>query len=317
LRKALRRVFFACAAILVLFCLSVVGGGYFLRSRNPLAALDRGNPALEMPVTRWRSGDFGGESRRVASLSFHDVGIDTLRATLSLPDSVPPAGLGAIVILGGLEVGEKALAHVPAPGANAVLVYEYPYQPEYWYDGTPLGELPVVRRAVLSVPAQVDALARWVLAQDWSDGERVSILGYSFGALFVPAVYRLAGEHGTPLGPGVIAYGGADLDALLRANLKDVPGPLRAPLAWIAASLIHPVEPAEHLPQLRNEFLLVNGLHDRQIPEACWRLQQELLPEPKSVVELDEGHMHFKKPELTARLERMSRAWLRERGAFD
>ena len=49
------------------------------------------------------------------------------------------------------------------------------------------------------------------------------------------------------------------------------------------------------------------------VPSQALTLHQ-LTPQPKTVVILDKGHMHPRKPELTRELVKISREWLLERG---
>jgi hypothetical protein len=240
-----------------------------------------------------------------------------VQIVLSLPDPLPADDLPVMVILGGLEIGRESMAYITNPGQNVLIVYQYPYHPRYWYDGAAVTQIPLIRNAVLTVPAQVVEVVQWVLQQSWSDPQRISILGYSFGALFVPAVYHLAYEKNFRLAPGVIAYGGADVFRLLNTNLKNIDQPWRLPIAWLAATAIYAADPLNHLPHMHNEFLIINGNQDHQVPEYCWQKQDELTPEPKTVMILDEGHMHFRKPELTKRLVHMSQVWLLERGIIN
>ncbi len=78
--------------------------------------------------------------------------------------------------------------------------------------------------------------------------------------------------------------------------------------------MIRPLEPRFHVQALTGEFLVVNGKLDKQIPFAKALEFQALVPEPKTVINLNEGHMHRRKPELTQKLIIISRDWLLERG---
>jgi dipeptidyl aminopeptidase/acylaminoacyl peptidase len=219
-----------------------------------------------------------------------------------------------VIILGGLEVGQYTLRYIPDPGQNIILIYQYPYHPEYWYAGTAIEELPVIRKSVLSVPAQVISLNNWIAAQNWADDRRITITGYSFGALFMPAIYRLATHHQIPLRYGVIAYGGVNICQLLDTNMTNYSEPFRSLFSWLAATAIRGIEPAAHAPYLEAEFLLINGTKDHQIPEESWHELHQLIPDPKTIVILDEGHMHPRKTDLTQRLVKISHQWLIQKG---
>ena len=171
----------------------------------------------------------------------------------------------------------------------------------------------MIRRSVLSVPSQVLTLHQWVSNQPWSDKERITFTGYSFGAMFLPAVYHLAASRDEILNPAVIAYAGADISDLLYTNMDKIDSPWRSVGAWLGETAIYGIEPERHLPYMNNEFLLINGTKDHQISTYSWKKLHQLIPQPKTVVILDEGHMHPRKPELTKKLVKISREWLKER----
>ncbi len=283
------------------------------RLRDPLAALDR--PAGDVSIRSDSSYalDFTTEPRHYRHLRLVTEGVGDIEVSLSRPQLVPPEGLPLVVVLGGLEIGEANFRLIERPGANAIAIYHYPYTPEYWYRGTPLTELPAIRRAVLRVPSQVAAFVEWAAGQPWVDPERITVTGYSFGALFLPAIYHVTAQREPGLRPGVIAYAGADLQDLFKTNLIDVEPPWRNPLAWLAATAVYPIEPALHLPRLTEEFLLINSRNDHQVSNYSWRKLHRLAPQPNTAVVLNAGHMHPDKPWLTRQLVEISRDWLIER----
>lgn len=285
--------------------------------RNPVNALNRGTPELRIANQNTYKIELNQVQRKYVDITLRGLGSDSIKITMSFPVQLPDTGLPVLVLLGGLEIGRESLRYVPRHGENILIAYQYPYSPRYWYDKTAITQIPAIRRSVLKVPAQVEGVARWALEQNWCGRERISILGYSFGAMFVPAVYRLAIEHGVEVGPGVIAYGGADLYLLLRTNLKFLSAPVRPVVSWLAASAILPVEPALHLPHIKSELLIINGKLDHQIPEESWQKLQNLAPEPKTVINLEAGHLNPAKPELTHRLVEISRKWLLERNVIN
>jgi hypothetical protein len=233
---------------------------------------------------------------------------------VSQPVDIPPEGLPVVLILGGLEVGKYTLKYIPDPGQNIIVTYQYPYHPEYWYKGSAIEEIPAIRSSVLTVPSQVLSLINWISAQSWADKNRITITGYSFGALFIPAIYRLAAQNHVLLKFGVIAYGGVDLYQLLVTNMTNFSQPLRSIFSWLAAIALRGIEPAAHAPFMRAEFLVINGTLDHQITEDSWRGLHLLIPKPKTIVILEEGHMHPRKVELTRRLVTLSHKWLIEKG---
>lgn len=287
------------------------------RNRDPVAAMNTHPGQITVLRDSSYHADIIAQPRLYRDVLIKTENLGKIQAYVSLPDTSLEEPIPVIVILGGLNIGIKNFELIENPGNNAVIIYQYPYSPEYWYDGAAVREIPLIRKSVLSVPAQVLVLIQWAEKQPWAREQPVSVLGYSFGALFLPAVYHLARVNEEILGPGVIAYAGADIYDLLKTNLRKLAQPFKSMFAWTAATAIYPVEPALHLPHMNNEFLIINGTRDHQISEYSWRKLHELVPEPKTVVILDEGHMHPRKPELTMKLVDISERWLLERGLIN
>ncbi|NIV03737.1 MAG: hypothetical protein GWN59_03685 [Calditrichae bacterium] len=312
------KLFSIVVGVLIIVMAGLIGGwGIWARLQDPLEVIDYGIENLKV-VSDFTYPDTASGQKRI----YHDVtlwsgSLDTLKITISFPETIPERGLPVSVILGGLETGRKSLQYIPDHGNNAVIAYQYPYSPRYWYDGAALEQIPIIRNAALKAPAQIEALCRWAVQQSWSNGKPVNVLGYSFGALFVPAVYHLAVHHQLTLGPGVIAYGGANLYELLRANFRKINPFVRPFLAWFAATALYPGEPELHLPHLKGKFLIINGKNDHQVPRECWRLLHKLTPEPKTIIFLNEGHMRPRKVELNEKIIRISKEWLLRRDAIN
>lgn len=284
--------------------------------RDPMPLLDL--PAAPLAPGALRESTLrtsAGEVRRLLEMDLAGAPEGPVRIALSLPPG-PQQALPVVVILGGLEAGRESLRYVARHGPNALIAYAYPRPTADLYEGQALFKLPRIRRAALAVPSQVSALLLWIRLQGWADPDRVSLLGYSFGAMFVPATARVAGGRGISLRTLVMAYGGADLPALLAANASLRPAWLRPIAARMAGAVVRPLEPALHLPHLPTEALFLSGLQDRQIPLRCARLMQDLKPPPKTVLELETGHMDPGLPEVNRRIVEASRTWLLSRGAM-
>jgi pimeloyl-ACP methyl ester carboxylesterase len=315
--RFLRHLTLGCLALCVL---SGMLGFLWYRyeiNRDPMPLLERG-PAVYR-VLREETLEVttqSGELRLFREMLLDGGLAGHVQFTVSLPKASKGKRLPTLVMLGGVEIGQASLGYIPTHGHNALVAYQYPGSREPWYEGSLVRKLPAFHRAVLEVPAQVDVLLAWVVAQPWCEKAQVSLLGYSFGAIFLPSVQRLAKAHGRPLGPTVLAYGGADIPELLMANLELRPRWLRRFLAEGLAAWVRPVEPALHLPHLQGEFLFINGKRDLQIPAACALKMQTLAPEPKSVVWLEAGHMNPDNPALLLEIIRISRTWMIQRKAM-
>ncbi len=285
--------------------------------RDPMPLLDQ--PTTPLVIRTLQESTLltaTGEPRHLLEYELDGAPEGPIRVALSLPMG-PERPLPVVVILGGLDVGRESLRYVETHGPNALVAFAYPRPTQDLYDGKPLFKLPRIRRAALAVPSQVCALLAWIRVQAWADPQRVSLLGYSFGAMFVPATARVAQVRGIPFRTLVMAYGGADLPGLLAANADLRPAWVRPFASRIVGSVIRPLEPALHLPHLKGETLFLPGLKDDRVPLPFARLMQSLKPGPKTILDLDEGHMDPSRPDLNRKIVAASQAWLVEKGAMD
>lgn len=277
---------------------------------NPLRFIDRLVRPLKIVRQSTAILNWNNETRQYLQITFQRNKADTFCVTISRPVKATPPRLPVIVLLGGLEIGRHSLNYIPKHGQNIIVAYEYPYRPKYWYEGTPLQQIPLIRQSVLVVPGQVSQLVDWLHQQSWADTNRISLLGYSFGALAVPSVLRIMQLHQIKIDGAIMAYGGANLCKILKANLKTIPSYFRPIVAGLASLAIRPVEPALHLPHLKGKFLLINGQFDHQIPAPCWRTLHQLTPQSKKIILLKEGHLHPRKKALIQKVITLSYKWL-------
>lgn len=241
---------------------------------------------------------------------------DRLSFTLSLPTEPLPQRLPVVVIMGGFGGGDWILNWIPRHSFNAVVSYDYPYVREHWEKGSKLSRTRIAWRVARRIPDQVPALIAWTVRQDWADSRRVSLVGLSLGAVALPLVHRRTVTAGVALGLSVLAYGGAGLARLARANLRIRPAWFCAFLARFIAVLLHPFEPARHLPHLRGEFLIINGLEDQRVPAESAHSMHCLTPEPKTLIQLPGPHIDGDRQRYI-RAVALIRNWLLARGAVN
>ena len=316
--RSIKIVLFGLFSIFFILSLLLVSWILLERNRDALAGIDFYSGKIELSHDITHKLSFEGiPERTYRHITLSTEYLGNIEAFISEPKVIPTEGVPVVIIMGGLEVDADIFRLIQDPGDNIYVVFKYPYTPEYWYEGTPIIEIPVIRKSMLDVPSQALAFHHWVSKQPWTQKERVTFTGYSFGAMFMPSIYHLADSRGYVLNPGVIAYAGADISDLLYTNMEKIDSPWRSFLSWIGETAIYSIEPERHLRYMNNEFLLINGTRDHQISLYSWKKLHELTPQPKTVVILDEGHMHPRKPKLTKKLVKISRAWLRKRGLIN
>jgi len=298
----------------LLFLSFVVLGGalgwlLYQQWRDPLHAIDRG-----IEISKVKEEPFVlphlPVNRRYSHVVLQPEEGREIELFVSLPRYPSRSLLPVIMVLGGWDVKGDTLGLVPDPGAYILVVYRYGYGSDMWKGArNRLLEIFRIREAILSVPSRVLAAVKWLQEREDTDAKRVTLMGVSLGALFVPSIFHLAQERGVPLAAGVIAFGGADLKRLIRTNIVEF-----SPAAGVLAALLHPMEPSLHLSSLSQPMLLINGREDRLIPEICARELQRLKPEPKTVVWLDTRHIQPDREQIVKEVVDLTTRWLRERG---
>ncbi len=225
--------------------------------------------------------------------------------------------LPVLVVISGFRSGHRNLAHIPEPGANAIISYDYPYDAKAWEEAGTFGRILIARRVAYRIPNEVAGLMAWVRRQPWADASRISLAGLSLGAVALPVIRRRASASGQPDGPSVIAYGGVDIQTLAEANLKITPGWLRSIAAWGTWLMLRPFEPETHLAEISGPFLLINGRDDERLPADSVARLHKLTPEPKTVIMVDGAHIDGKRPEIIENTVRLARVWLVSQGALN
>ncbi len=303
----------ALTVVLVLPALPVL----FPRSSpgDSLAALPRGGePAIVIPRQTLHEG-----GRVIQQVTIEDPVLGHIGLVVSLPDPLPDHPLPVVVVLGGLGTGLKNIRHMPPAGDNAVVGYDWPIPRKIPRGFDLLRQVPELYDRVLAVPGQIAVAVEWAVARPWAERGRISLLGFSLGAVAAPAAQRILGSRGLAVGWTVLAYGGADIGNLLAHHPRAGPEWTRPLLGWLAGRLFHPVDPAGHLPYLSGRFLVIGGTDDALIPERSARLMRDLTPEPKTVLLLRGRHMGVGQGQeaLLQAILQATEDWLTDQGAVN
>jgi hypothetical protein len=274
-------------------------------------------PVPAGPLRAMEEGMERADGRVIRRVALDAGPLGQARLAISLPDPPPPGRLPVLFVMGGLRTGENAVRHVERPGANVLVAFGYPIDRRAGRGFGLVLNAAALRAQLFATPGVAAAALAWVRAQAWADPERVTPVGVSLGAIFLPAVLRLDRRAGAAPGLAVLAYGGAGAGTLAAHWLAGTPvRGIAAPLLGPALGLgLAPLDPAAHLPGLGGEFLVLSGSgDDALVPAAAARRLAELAPEPKTVRRLPGGHVGGE-TEVTRRLVAELGAWLREKGA--
>ena len=232
-----------------------------------------------------------------------------IRFYISRPKKRMRRKLPVVFLLGGWRVNLDTFKLIPEPGEYILVIYRYGYRFDDWKNTeNKAAEIFRVQNAILSLPRRVLSAVAWIVRQEGNETQQISLAGVSLGALFVPAIYHLANEEGIRLGKGVVAFGGADLERLFAHNI------VKYPLAAkILAMMVHPIEPALHMPFLYQEMLFINATEDEKIPLESARLLHRLKPDPKKIIWLDTEHIQPSRQEIVRKVVDITMRWLEQK----
>jgi dienelactone hydrolase len=245
------------------------------------------------------------------SLTLHSDNGLSVRAFVRIPRSATPPR-AAVITLGGLRSGVRALDYVRDTGGLVVLAMDFPYAGKRsrltaveFVRG-----LPAMRRALLDTPAATMLGVDYLTGLREVDPDRIMLLGGSLGALVAPA----AAAADTRISALGLLFGAGDLSALGEANLR-LPRILRPPLAWVLSTLTSPMEPLKYIGRVapRPVFML-NGTGDPRMPEQCARRLHDAAGEPKAIRWIDAGHVDIRDENFRDLVLEDVRAWMTEQG---
>lgn len=238
--------------------------------------------------------------------------------------------LPVIILLGGAPEGRQALTYMPPVGDNVVISLDWPMPvPDDLPRGWDLVPSALdLRTDILSAPGQVSAVYFWARSQPWADPDRISLIGVSLGALVAPAAQFLIQEQteGQPLAATLLAFGGAGIEDMVQSNptLAKAPAFIDRPwaidaLGWAAGRALYPIEPAEYLPKLRGQFMVVNASADGVIPASAVERLTNLTPAPKDTLTIDGGHIgpDPETPRILRTLSAVATGWLVGQGVVN
>ena len=272
-----------------------------LRARwSPLARLERvPAPELGAAFERWSVVTAAGDTAR-----------GLWRA--AGPGNVEHPGTPrpwTVVMMGGLDAGERAALLIPPELSANALAMAWPWPgPRRLSALGFLLRLGAIREAALRSPAilalGVEAAAR----EPDVDPGRVALLGASLGVPAAVAALRLTREPEAL----VLVDGAADLERVLDAGLRREgwPRPLAGPLASLAYRSVLPLEPALNARAAAGRrVLIINAAHDQLLPRrAIERLHAAF---PGAEIRWREGaHIDARQGSTSAATAREVEAWL-------
>lgn len=220
----------------------------------------------------------------------------------------------AVLLIGGMETGRKAILHVPKHGATIVwMAVDYVYRKPPAFPGpwSVLRALPEAKRGAHDTLSALSLALDYLESRADVDSSRTVLVGGSLGAFFA-----VVGGAIEPRFEGVAClYGGGDLVRIVEANLSWSSAWRRKATARFLNPWLAPVDPVRFVPRISpRPFLMVNGKADERIPQECVLDLYREARDPKGIVWLETPHRILGQAELMAQATQVVLDWMRAQG---
>jgi dienelactone hydrolase len=209
-----------------------------------------------------------------------------------------PRRYPAIILLGGKATGRYAIDYAMDIEDIIIVSPDYPYEPRTSYTILQfLGDVPEIRQALMDMVPSVMLVTEYLWQREDVDTSRIILLGYSFGAPFVPVLIA----HDRRPAVAAMVFGGGDMRSLIRHNVARYEGAMTSWFAGeLSAILLRPLEPMRYIEQVSpTPLVMINGSEDEQIPRENVELLYTAAHEPKNIIWLESRHVNPRNVELT------------------
>lgn len=207
----------------------------------------------------------------------------------------------AVILMGGKATGKHAIDYALDIRNVIIVSPDYPYNPRESYTVPEfLVDVPAMRKAALDMVPSVMLLTDYLWRRPDVDTTKVILLGYSFGAPFVPCIVA----HDRRAAVAAMVFGGGDLFGMIRHNVRRHEGPVVSDfVSVLAAVLLRPLEPLRYVRRISPiPLLMINGTEDEQIPREFTNELYLKAKEPKRLIWIESHHVNPRNVELTKRI---------------
>lgn len=206
-----------------------------------------------------------------------------------------------IILLGGKATGKYAIDYALDIDRVILVAVDYPYEPRETYTlWNFLFDVPAIRRALIDMMPSVMLVTDYLWQRSDVDTSRIVVLGYSFGAPFVPCI--MANDRRPAV--AAMVYGGGDLRSLIGHNVERYEGRLAGTaVGLLSGLLLRPVEPVRFVSSIApRPLVMINGTKDEQVPRENAELLFAAAREPKKQVWLESRHVRPDNVALTRQI---------------
>ena len=204
----------------------------------------------------------------------------------------------AIILLGGKATGKYAVDYALDITDVVIIAVDYPYTPRETYTITNfVHDVPSIRSALIDMVPSVMLVTDYLLTRRDVDSTKIILLGYSFGAPFVPCIVA----HDRRAAVAAMVYGGGDLRSLIVHNVRRYENEAIAQFVGaLGGLLLHPLEPMRYIGRVTpTPLIMINGSNDEQVPRHNAELLYNAAGEPKTIAWLESRHVRPENIELT------------------
>jgi hypothetical protein len=199
-----------------------------------------------------------------------------------------------VFVVAGFLSGQNSIHLIKAPGPFILAGFEYSQT-----EASLLHRPELVAELIRQTPGQIAASLAWLEQQHFANSGQIHFLGVSLGTLFAPVSLHLASRFGIQPSTTILAFGGADIGAVISQVVNGKVGSGQADqISNLVTGLLSLHDPRLHLPSLKGPFLVIRGSQDQIFPESSGRMLEDLLPEPKTLRLLPVDHIDPNKPEI-------------------
>ncbi|MCK5573162.1 MAG: prolyl oligopeptidase family serine peptidase [Bacteroidetes bacterium] len=207
----------------------------------------------------------------------------------------------AIILLGGKATGKYAVDYALGIQDVIIVAPDYPYEPRSSYSLVEFAlDLPEMRQAIIDMIPSVMLIIDYLWQRPDVDTSKIVILGYSFGAPFVPCILA----HDRRAAVAAMVYGGGDMGSLIRHNVARYEGAVVSEfVGQVCGLLLRPLEPLRFVDNISPiPLVMINGAHDEQVPRENTLMLYRAARQPKKLIWIESRHVHPKNVELTRRI---------------
>ncbi len=203
-----------------------------------------------------------------------------------------------VILMGGKTTGKHAIDYALDIRNVVIVAPDYSYTPRESYNVMQfLADVPEMRKASLDMVPSVMLLTDYLWRRPDVDTTKIILLGYSFGAPFVPCI----AARDKRAAVAAIVFGGGDIRGMIRHNVRRFEGPFVSEFVGIVGGvLLRPLEPLRYAGAISPmPLLMINGAEDEQIPRKYAEALYARAGEPKKLVWLEARHVNPRNVDLT------------------